>query len=201
MIEETTGKDKELFLADCAVIPNPDIKQLANIAINTANLAYHLTNKKPRVAFLSYTSHSNSQNFNSINERIIKAKDLAIELSHSTNVPMDIDGELQLDAALDIRVAKNKSIKGQVAGNANVLIFPDLNSANITSKAINHFTRSRQYGPILTGLSKPAAEISRGTSAGDVFGTAIMVASQAINHELLYPYKNNKLNEDVTKLN
>ena len=123
------------------------------------------------------------------------ATQLAKQLAKSISIDMDIDGELQLDAALDPESQKiNHS--GTVAGNANVLIFPDLQSANIASKAINYFTHSRQYGPILTGFSKPAAEISRGTYAGDIFGTAVMVASQAIDHDLLYP-TDNALNEDI----
>ena len=77
----------------------------------------------------------------------------------------------------------------------DVLIFAALGAS--ASKAINYFTHSRQYGPILTGFSKPAAEISRGTYAGDIFGTAVMVASHAIDHDLLYPTPDNALNEDI----
>ncbi len=194
--EPATGKDKELFLADCAVIPMPTVEQLAQIAVKTAALSYQLTNKKPRVAFLSYTSHSEGNGKHTSIEKVKAATLAAQELAKSLNIEMEIDGELQLDAALDPRVAKNKSVTGTVAGNANILIFPDLQSANIASKIINYFTHCRQYGPILTGLSKPAAEISRGTNAGDIFGTAVMVASQAINHNLLYPTDHN-LNEDV----
>ena len=195
--DQTTGKDKELFLADCAVVPEPTIEQLAQIAINTAALSYQLTNKKPKVAFLSYSSQSNSKDSHASIQKMKAATQLAKQLARSISIDMDIDGELQLDAALDPRVAENKSLSGTVAGNANVLIFPDLQSANIASKAINYFTHSRQYGPILTGFSKPAAEISRGTYAGDIFGTAVMVASQAIDHDLLYPTPDNALNEDI----
>lgn len=195
--EVSTGKDKELFLADCAVIPEPSIQQLANIALKTASISYQLTNKKPRVAFLSFTSHSSKKNPHPSIEKIQLATQEAKKLALKSNFDIDIDGELQMDAALDPRIAENKSVEGSVAGNANVLIFPDLQSANITAKAINYFTRSRQYGPILTGLSKPAAEISRGTYAGDIFGTAVMVASQAIDHDLLYPKTDNTLNDDI----
>ena len=125
------------------------------------------------------------------------ARNKARELS----IPMEIDGELQVDAALDPITAKAKKIDGPVAGRANVLIFPDLHSANIASKLVDTLTRARNYGPILTGLAKPAAEISRGASAGDIFGAAVMVASQAIDHKLLYPTDNSDdLNEDVTIL-
>ena len=191
------GKDRELFLSDCAVIPNPTSQQLCDIAITTAALSYHLTNNKPRVALLSYTSKSTSSN----NRTVLKMKaatELARKKANELGIPMEIDGELQVDAALDPIVADSKHIDSSVAGRANVLIFPDLHSANIASKLLQILTHSRCYGPILTGLSKPAAEISRGAKAGDIFGTAVMVASQAVSHKLLYPTEGDDLNEDVT---
>ena len=197
--EPETGKDRVLFLGDCAVIPNPDSAQICDIAVNTAALAYHLTNEKPRVALLSYTSKSLSSN----NEGVIKMKaatELARQKAKELDIPMEIDGELQVDAALDPFVAKAKQLQGSVPGKANVLIFPDLHAANIASKMIDVLTRARTYGPILTGLSRPAAEISRGATANDIFGTAVMIASQAIDHRLLYPTKGDALNEDVTVL-
>jgi phosphate acetyltransferase len=197
--DSESGKDRELFLADCAVIPNPSCEQLCDIAINTASLCYHLTNRKARVAMLSYSSKSNSSRCDSIS-KIQAATKLARQKSRNLNVPMDIDGELQVDAALDPVIAKTKQVEGPVVGNANVLIFPDLNSGNIASKMIDVLTRARNYGPILTGLSKPAAEISRGATASDIFGTAVMVATQAIDHRLLYPTEGDDLNEDVTQI-
>ena len=194
-----TGKDRELFLADCAVIPDPTSEQLCDIAITTAALSYHLTNIKPRVALLSYTSKSVSSK-NPTVSKMKAATEMARRKANELGIPMEIDGELQVDAALDSMVAKSKRIEGPVAGQANVLIFPDLHASNIASKLIDILTRARTYGPILTGLSKPAAEISRGATAGDIFGTMVMVASQAIDHRLLYPTENDDLNEDVTKV-
>ena len=195
-----TGKDRELFLADCAVIPNPTSKQLADIAVTTAALRYHLTNKKPYVALLSYSSKSVTSK-DPIVAKIKAATKMARNKARELGIPMEIDGELQVDSALDSITAEAKKIDGPVAGHANVLIFPDLHSANIASKLVDTLTRARNYGPILTGLAKPAAEISRGASAGDIFGTAVMVASQAINHKLLYPTdSSDDLNEDVTIL-
>ena len=194
-----TGKDRELFLADCAVIPDPTSEQLCDIAVTTAALRYHLTNSIPRVALLSYSSKSVS----SKNPTVAKMKaacELARKKARKLGIPMEIDGELQVDAALDAVIAKTKKIDGPVAGQANVLVFPDLHSANIASKLVDVLTRARNYGPILTGLTKPAAEISRGASASDIFGTAVMVASQAIDHQLLYPTDGDDLNEDVTKI-
>lgn len=194
-----TGEDRELFLADCAVVPDPTSEQLGDIAVNTAALRYHLTNKKPRVALLSYSSKSVSSK-NPTVSKMKAATMLARQKARELGIPMEIDGELQVDAALDSVVAKTKKIDGPVAGRANVLVFPDLHSANIASKLVDVLTRARNYGPILTGLSKPAAEISRGANANDIFGTAVMVASQAIDHKLLYPTDGDDLNEDVTIL-
>ena len=128
------------------------------------------------------------------------ATELARQKSKEMGIPMDIDGEMQVDAALDPFVAQAKKISGSVAGKANVLIFPDLHASNIASKLVDVLTRARTYGPILTGLTRPVAEISRGATANDIFGAAVMIASQAINHRLLYPTKGDDLNEDVTIL-
>ena len=195
-----TGKDRELFLADCAVVPNPSSEQLADIAVTTAALRYHLTNKKPYVALLSYSSKSVTSKDPTV-AKMKAATKMARNKARELGIPMEIDGEPQVDAALDPITAKPKKIDSPVAGHANVLIFPDLHSANIASKLVDTLTRARNYGPILTGLAKPAAEISRGASAGDIFGAAVMVASQAIDHKLLYPTDNSDdLNEDVTIL-
>jgi phosphate acetyltransferase len=197
--DPTTGKDRELFLADCAVIPNPTSQQLCDIAITTAAMSYHLTNTLPRVALLSYSSKSVSSKDPTI-AKMKAATEMARKKAIALGIPMEIDGELQVDAALDPIVAKSKNIEGPVAGRANVLIFPDLHAANIATKLVQFLTRARNYGPILTGLSKPAAEISRGATASDIFGTAVMVASQAIDHRLLYPTEGDELNEDITKI-
>ena len=199
MEDPETGKDRELFLSDCAVIPDPTSEQLCDIAVTTAALRYHLTNSVPRVALLSYTSKSVSSK-NPTVAKIKAATELARQKAHSLGLPMEIDGELQVDAALDASIAQSKSVEGPVAGKANVLIFPDLHSANISSKLVRFLTRARNYGPILTGLTKPAAEISRGATASDIFGTAVMVASRAIDHHLLYPTGQDDLNEDFTKI-
>jgi phosphate acetyltransferase len=99
---------------------------------------------------------------------------------------MEIEGELQVDAALDPHVAETKQVAGTVAGRANVLIFPDLASANIGFKLVQVLAGANTFGQIITGLSRPAAEISRGASAHDVFGTAAVVGCQAIDRRLLY---------------
>lgn len=180
-----SGSDTVLFLADCAVIPYPTPDQLADIAINTGLLAYHLTNRPPRIAMLSYTSKAESGR-DPLVDKMKAATALARERAQGQSVSMEIDGELQVDAALELHTARAKDVDGPVAGKANVLVFPDLQSANIASKIAQVLTGVRTYGSILTGFAYPAAEISRGASAHDLFGTAVMVGAQAIDHKLLH---------------
>ncbi len=183
--EKKIGINGVLFLADCGVIPEPDADQLSDIAVTTAKIAHHLTNALPRVAMLSYSSKSLTTHHNAI-VKIRAATELARRKAKSVDVAMEIDGELQVDAALDPATAKGKNIGGPVAGRANILIFPDLNSGNIASKLVQILAETNMYGQILTGLTKPSAEISRGASAHDVFGAAAIVGCQAIDHRLLY---------------
>ena len=189
MDDDRFGMDGVLFLGDCGVIPDPTSQQLADIAYTNACLAYHLTNQTPRVAMLSFST----KNKNTRHESVRKVQDataLAREQAKrfTEGEGILIDGELQLDAALDEYTAKVKGLTdSSVAGRANVLVFPDLNSGNIASKAIQILAGARSYGQIITGLTKPCAEISRGASSHDILGTAIIVACQAVDHRFLYP--------------
>ncbi|QYY36025.1 phosphate acetyltransferase [Ruficoccus sp. ZRK36] len=180
------GIDGALFMADCGVIPEPTSEQLADIACTTAGLAWHLTNERPRVAMLAFSSKANKDKHASI-ARMKAATSLAKDKARDHDMPVEIDGELQADAALDPFVAEQKEIGGSVAGQANVLVFPDLNSGNIASKLAQMVSGARSYGQIITGLSKPAAEISRGASAHDIFGATVIVAAQAVDKKYLYP--------------
>jgi phosphate acetyltransferase len=182
--EKKVGSDGSLFLADCGVIPEPTAEQLCDIAISTAMIACHLTNETPRVAMLSYASKSESPHPSVAKVRTAAA--LARAKAKAADLPMEIDGEMQVDTALDATVAAAKKISGPVAGRANILIFPDLNSGNIGFKLVQILAGANTFGQIITGLSKPAAEISRGASAHDVFGAAVVVGCQAIDRRLLY---------------
>lgn len=182
--EQKVGSDGSLFFADCGVIPDPTAEQLADIAVTTATVAHHLTNELPRVAMLSWATKSESQNPSVAKMR--KATQLAREKAAAAKVEMVIDGEIQVDAALDLVVAEAKGVNSLVGGKANVLIFPDLNSGNIAFKLVHILAGANTYGQIITGLSRPAAEISRGSSAHDVFGAAAIVGCQAIDRRLLY---------------
>ena len=182
--EKKVGSDGTLFFADCGVIPEPTAEQLCDIAISTALIAGHLTGETPRVAMLSYASKSASDHPLLVKVRTAAA--MARAKAQASLLPLEIDGELQADAALDAVTAQSKQIVSSVAGKANVLVFPDLNSGNIAYKLVQHLANANTYGQILIGLTKPAAEISRGASAHDVFGAAAIVGCQAIDRRLLY---------------
>lgn len=182
--ENKVGFDGSLFLGDCGVIPDPTAEQLADIGITAARIAHHLTNDIPRVAFLSYSSHGSSTHPSVLKMR--QATELARAKIPEQKFPIEVDGEMQLDAALDRRTAEAKGIAGGVGGRANVLVFPDLNSGNIGFKLVQVLAGANTFGQIITGLARPAAEISRGSSAHDVLGAAAIVGVQAISHNLLY---------------
>jgi len=182
--EKKVGSDGSLFLADCGVIPEPDVEQLSDIAISTAMIARHLTNEVPRVAMLSYATHSESDQPSL--QKVREATRLARQRAQEAQLPLEIDGEIQVDAALDPVTAGVKGLSSPVAGHANVLVFPDLNAANIGYKLVQVLAGANSFGQIITGLTRPAAEISRGASAHDVFGAAAVVGCQAIDERLLY---------------
>lgn len=179
------GINGVIFLADCGVIPDPTPEQLASIAVTTADIAQHLTGAVPRVALLSFATRAKNPIHPSI-LKIREALEIAQRMAAERKVVMEIDGEMQVDAALDSVVAQNKRIEDSpVAGRANVLIFPDLNSANIASKLVQQIAGTRSYGQIITGLNRPCAEISRGAHAIDIFGAAVIVGCQALDKSLL----------------
>jgi phosphate acetyltransferase len=179
------GEDGVLFMADCGVIPEPSVEQLADIAVSTAQLARHLLGVRPRVALLSFSTKGSSTH--SSVGRIQAATALAEKKAREHNLDAIFDGELQVDTALVPEIAARKSPSGIISGNANVLIFPDLNSGNIASKLVRHMARANAYGQILLGLDRPAADVSRGSNAHDILGVAAIVGVQAVDYHLLYP--------------
>jgi phosphate acetyltransferase len=183
---QNLGQDGVLFLADCGVIPEPTVEQLAAIAVTTAGLAGHLTNTEPKVAMLAYSTHTDNARLASV-KKVQAATELAKRLARELDVKVQIDGEMQADAALSPFAATAKEVKGSVAGKASVLVFPDLNAGNIASKMVQIVADVPAYGQILTGLDRPAGEISRGASTRDIFGTAVIVAAQAVDKSFLYP--------------
>jgi phosphate acetyltransferase len=185
-VEDTRfGENGILFMADCGVIPEPTVDQLADIAVSTGQLARQILGKRPRVALLSFSTKG-SATHPSIG-RVQAAPALAEKKAQEQRVEADFDGELQVDAALIPEIAARKLPESKVAGNATVLIFPDLNAGNIASKLIQHVARANAYGQILLGLDRPAADVSRGSNAHDILGVAAIVGVQSIEYARLYP--------------
>ena len=185
------GENGVVFMADCGVIPEPTVEQLADIAVSTAQLARHLLGVRPRVALLSFSTKGSSSH-PSIG-RIQASTALAQKKGQERKLEADFDGELQVDTALVPEIAVRKAPGAKISGNANVLIFPDLNSGNIASKLVRHMARANAYGQILLGLDRPAADVSRGSNAHDVLGVAAIVGVQAIDYHVLYPGAGEKL--------
>jgi phosphate acetyltransferase len=179
------GQNGVLLMADCGVIPEPTVEQLADIAVSTAQLARHLLGVRPRVALLSFSTKGSS--LHSSLGRIQAATALARKQALEKHLEADFDGELQADTALVPEIAARKLPDGIIAGNANVLIFPDLNSGNIAAKLLRHIARATAYGAILLGMDRPAAALSRSSNARDILGAAAIVGIQAIDYELLCP--------------
>ncbi|OOG76746.1 phosphate acetyltransferase [Algoriphagus sp. A40] len=157
---------------DCAVIPNPTSEQLADIAISSADSAKML-GIEPKIAMLSYSSGSSGEG-----EDVDKVRK-ATELVRERRPDLKVEGPIQYDAAVDPEVGKKKMPDSQVAGQASVLIFPDLNTGNNTYKAVQRETGALAIGPMLQGLNKPVNDLSRGCTVADVFNTVVITSIQA----------------------
>jgi phosphate acetyltransferase len=185
-VEDTGfGHKGVLFMADCGVIPEPDVEQLSDIAVSTAQLARLLLGTRPRVALLSFSTKGSATHA-SIG-KVQAATALAQKKARDTQLEADFDGELQVDAALVPEIAARKLPESLVAGRANVLIFPDLNAGNIGSKLLQHVAKAHAYGQILLGLDRPAADVSRGSNAHDILGVSAIVGVQSIRYGDLHP--------------
>lgn len=157
---------------DCAVVPNPTSEQLADIAISSAESAKML-GIEPKIAMLSYSSGSSGEG-----EDVEKVRK-ATELVRERRPDLKVEGPIQYDAAVDPEVGRKKIPNSEVAGQASVLIFPDLNTGNNTYKAVQRETGAIAIGPMLQGLNKPVNDLSRGCTVVDVFNTVVITAIQA----------------------
>lgn len=165
-------EDRVSIFGDCAINPNPNAEQLAEIAISSAQTARNF-GIEPKVAMLSYSSGASGKG-----EEVDKVR-AATEIAKKQVPDLKIEGPIQYDAAVDMRIGKSKLPDSDVAGQASVLIFPDLNTGNNTYKAVQRETGALAIGPMLQGLNKPVNDLSRGCTADDIYSTVIITAIQA----------------------
>jgi phosphate acetyltransferase len=167
------GTDTVLTFTDCAVVPEPTPGQLAEIALAAARDRSRLVGDLPRVAFLSYSSKGSAEG-----PHVARVQEAA---AHFQQLAPNIlsDGELQADAALNPEVGERKAAGSPVAGRANVLVFPDLDAGNIGYKLVQRLGGAAAIGPILQGLARPMADLSRGATPDDIVEVTAMVALQS----------------------
>nr|WP_320115283.1 phosphate acetyltransferase [uncultured Desulfuromonas sp.] len=167
------GENGILLFADCAVNPNPDAQALAEIAVSTASSCKSFLGVDARVAMLSFSTKGSAQHEDA--DKVLEALALAKELDPQ----LQIDGELQADAALLPKVGEKKAPGSPVAGKANTLIFPDLDAGNIGYKLVERVAGAEAVGPIIQGLAKPVNDLSRGCSVEDIISVSAITAVQA----------------------
>jgi malate dehydrogenase (oxaloacetate-decarboxylating)(NADP+) len=165
------------FLADCTVCIEPSAQELADIAINTANFAKQYTEDKVRVAMLSFSSFGSNRHEKSL--RVAKA----VEILHDREVDFIFDGEIQADVALNEKLQERDFPFCQLKGQANVLIFPDLTSANIAYKIFSAISGSTGIGPVLLGPQHPASVMERGSNTEDICNMIYMVANRYVQNQ------------------
>jgi len=166
------GEDGVFIFSDCGMIPDPTSEELVEIAKSSAMSFEQLVGKTPKVAMLSYSTMGSAKHPNI--DKVIKAT----ELARKTYPELLLDGELQFDAAVVPKVAKSKAPNSEVAGEANVLIFPDLNSGNIAYKIAERLAKAKAYGPITQGIAKPVNDLSRGCNEFDIVGAIAITCVQ-----------------------
>jgi len=177
--------DRLLFLADTGLIPQPEVSQLATIAIETGKLAQHLLGRKPTVALLSHSTKGSSGTMEA--QKVAAATAIAKERISSEMLEIDLDGELQADVAIDPEAAETKLADATNRKTADVLVFPNLDAAHISLKLLQHLAGAQNYGHIILGLSRPAAQVPRTATVETIFGTAAAVAVEAIKYHELHP--------------
>ena len=169
------GTDGMLVFADCAVVPNPTAPELAQIAVSSAETARNIAGIDPKVAILSFSTKGSAKH--EMVDKVIEATKIA----HEMGPELALDGELQADAAIVPSVGKSKAPGSEIAGKANVLVFPSLEVGNITYKLVQRISGAQAIGPVLQGLAKPVNDLSRGCTPEDIYKTVIITCNQSIN--------------------
>ncbi len=167
------GEHGTFVYGDSGLVENPNSDELSEIAISSAKSFKNLVGAEPKVAMLSYSTYGSAKS--ELTEKVIEATKLVKE----KNPDLIVDGELQVDAAIIPEVSKSKAPGSIVEGNANVLIFPDLNAGNIGYKLTQRLAKAEAYGPLCQGIAKPVNDLSRGCSADDIAGVVAITAVQA----------------------
>ncbi|MCD6112081.1 MAG: phosphate acetyltransferase [Bacteroidales bacterium] len=171
--DKSYGEDGILVCADCAVMPNPDENQLAQIAVSTAKTAKAIAGIEPRIAMLSFSTKGSAKH--EMVDKVVNATNIAKKMDPSLN----IDGELQADAALVESVAIKKAPDSKIAGKANVIIFPSLEVGNIAYKLVERLAGAQAIGPVLQGMAAPINDLSRGCSVDDIVNLIAITVNQA----------------------
>lgn len=171
--DKTYGENGIMVFADCAVHPNPTAAELAQIAVTTGRTTQAIAKIDPRIAILSFSTKGSAKN--EIVDKVIEATKIAQEMAPD----LKIDGELQADAAIVESVARKKAPNSNIAGKANVLVFPTLEVGNISYKLVQRLAGAEAVGPILQGMAAPINDLSRGCSVEDIVNMIAITANQA----------------------
>ncbi|MBT3209050.1 MAG: phosphate acetyltransferase [Bacteroidetes bacterium] len=171
--DKSLGDNGMFVFADCAVHPNPNAKELAEIAVATAKTTKAIANLEPRVAMLSFSTKGSAKH--ELVDKVVEATKIAQEMAPE----FKIDGEIQADAAIIESIGKKKAPDSEIAGRANVLVFPSLETGNIAYKLVQRLADAEAVGPILQGMAAPINDLSRGCSIDDIVNLVAITANQA----------------------
>ncbi len=173
IVPESDLGEKGMFVfADCAINIDPDSSQLAEIAVSSAETAKVLCNMEPKVAMLSFSTYGSAKH-----QHVDKVVD-ALKIVKEKFPDLEVDGDIQADAALISSIGKTKCPGSSIAGKANVLVFPELQSGNISYKLVERLAKAKAIGPILQGIAKPVNDLSRGCSVEDIVNLCVITSAQ-----------------------